>query len=225
VHPILAELLAPARCVLCRAPAALACAACLASLPLICGPTCARCGRPAGEPVRDCVECRGRRLGFASARAPLAYDGAGRALVHALKDGGARALADLAAALLAMAVPAPAADALTWVPGDPWRTVRRGYHPPALIAERLAARWGLPALPLLRATRLRRSQRGLDPAARRANVRGAFRCPPRARVAPVVVLVDDVYTTGATLSACASALRRGGARRVEGLALARAVRG
>jgi predicted amidophosphoribosyltransferase len=76
---------------------------------------------------------------------------------------------------------------------------------------------------VLAAARLRRPQRGLDTAARRRNVRGAF----RARVADVpgaVALVDDVYTTGATLDACARALRAGGAVSIEAFTLARAVR-
>jgi len=68
----------------------------------------------------------------------------------------------------------------------------------------------------------RRPQRGLSPAGRRANVRGAFRA--RSEVSGRVCVVDDVYTTGATLSACGSALRRRGAGEVAALTLARAVR-
>jgi competence protein ComFC len=221
--PGLLDLLAPPRCAVCGSPGPLVCASCLGALPLLDGAACARCGKPTERPLPRCVECRGRRLGFDRATCAVAHDGAGRGLVHSFKHGGLRGLAAPAAALMAMLIPAPAADLLTWVPADRWRELLRGYHPPRLIALELSARWGIPAVPLLEPARLRRSQRGLDPAARRANVRSAFRC--RAAVSGAVALVDDVYTTGATLSACAVELRRAGARAVDGLCFARAVRG
>jgi competence protein ComFC len=218
----LTDLLAPPRCALCADPGPLACPRCLAALPLLAGPACARCGKPSAEPVRDCRECRGRRLGFSSAVAAVAYEGAGRDLVHRLKEGGLRALAAPAAGVVALLVPAPPVAALTWVPPDPWRELWRGYHPPRLLAEALAARWRLPARPLLDTARARRPQRGLSPPERAANVRGAFRA--LGRPPPAVAVVDDVYTTGATLSACARALRAAGAREVRAVTLARAVR-
>jgi predicted amidophosphoribosyltransferase len=215
------DLIVPPRCALCLTPGPLACAACLAAVPLLAGPRCARCGRPTVLDVRACRECRGRRLGFATARAAIAYEGAGRDLVHRLKAGGLASLAVPAAGLVAAALDSPAAAAVTWVPPDPWREVLRGYHPPRLLAAELASRWSLPAAPMLRATGPRRPQRGLDRRARRANVRGAFAA--RGRVPSRVVLVDDVFTTGATLSAAATALRAAGARQVHAVTLARAV--
>jgi predicted amidophosphoribosyltransferase len=92
------------------------------------------------------------------------------------------------------------------------------------VAREAARRWGIPAVDLLEPARLRRPQRGLDPAARRRNVRGAFRVRRAATVPTAVALVDDVYTTGATLDACARALRDAGAEVVDGFTLARAVR-
>lgn len=187
------------------------------------GPECARCGKPTAEPVADCRECQGRRLGFDTAVAALAYEGGGRDLVVRFKDAGLRGLAELAAGVIATVVRRPECDVVTWVPADRWRTVHRGYHPAQLLAVALALRWQLPAQPLLRAAPIRRPQRGLDHAARRRNVRGAFR--PRGTVAGQrVVLVDDVYTTGATLSACGTALRRGEAGAVTAVSLARVVR-
>jgi predicted amidophosphoribosyltransferase len=112
---------------------------------------------------------------------------------------------------------------VTFVPPDGERSAKRGHHPAERLAEELATRWELPAEPLLgRARRAEQRQRGLTLAARRRNVRGAFR--PVARAPPAVVLVDDVYTSGATVNAAASALRRAGARRVEVVTFARAVR-
>jgi predicted amidophosphoribosyltransferase len=175
-------------------------------------------------PVGECRECCGRRLGFQRAAAVVAYEGGGRELVRQLKSGRRRAVAVPGGAAIATLLAAGESEAVCWVPGDWWRTIQRGCHPAELLAREVARRWRVPALDLLEPARLRRPQRGLDTAARRRNVRGAFR-PRRAVEVPAsVALIDDVYTTGATLDACARALRDGGAVVVEAFTLARAVR-
>lgn len=219
----LLDLIVPARCALCGRGPAPVCPACLAALPLLGGPACARCGKPTAAAVADCRECRGRRLGFDAARAAVAFEGRGRDLVLRFKEAGLRGLACPAAGVIATVVPRPECDVVTWVPADRWRTIQRGYHPAQALAVRLAQRWGLPAQPLLRAAPVRRPQRGLDHAARRRNVRGAFK-PLCALSGQRVTVVDDVFTTGATLSACGAALRRGGAGAVAAVSLARVVR-
>ncbi|MDQ3876494.1 MAG: ComF family protein, partial [Actinomycetota bacterium] len=150
------------------------------------------------------------------------YDAAARALVGAWKERGLRRVAPLAAELVAETLPAPAARVVTFVPPDRDRTLSRGHHPAERLAFELAGHWRLELGALLRRTGSSLRQRGLPLAERRRNVRGAFH--PATTVPPRVILVDDVYTTGATASAAASALRRGGARRVEVITLARAVR-
>jgi predicted amidophosphoribosyltransferase len=219
----LLDLLIPARCALCRRGADPVCPACLAALPVLGGPGCARCGKPTAAPVADCRECRGRRLGFDTAAAALAFEGRGRDLVLRFKDAGLRGLSEPAAGLVATIVPRPECDLVTWVPADRWRTIKRGYHPPQVLAENLARRWGVPARALLGAAPMRRPQRGLDHAARRRNVRDAFR-PLAALAGDRIAVVDDVFTTGATLSACGTALRGAGAGSVAALSLARVVR-
>lgn len=221
---LILDIVLPPRCALCPSPDEPLCGSCLAQLPYLAGPSCGRCGRPTAIPVGECRECAGRRLAFEQAAAAVAYEGGGRTLVAHLKSGRRRALAVPAGAVVATLLDARSCEAVCWVPGDRWRTIRRGCHPAELLAREAARRWGLPAVDLLEPARLRRPQRGLDPAARRRNVRGAFRVRRAAAVPGVVAIVDDVYTTGATLDACARALRDTGARAVRGFTLARAVR-
>jgi len=133
-----------------------------------------------------------------------------------------RGIAGLAAELVVEAVPRPEADALVFVPPDASRRLQRGHHPAEGLADRLGRRWELPVLPLVERASAGRRQRGLTLAERRKNVAGVFGA--RGRAPPRIVLVDDIYTSGATASAVGSALRSAGARRVEVVTLARAVR-
>jgi ComF family protein len=216
------HLLLPERCLGCGRPGPQACAPCLAALPRLAPPLCERCGAPTAWPVARCSECAGRRLAFAGARAAVAYAEGVRRIVGAWKERGLRRLAGPLADLVAGVLPAPDVEALCPLPPDRERTLRRGHHPAAALAAELARRWQLPLAPLLVRRHASRRQRGLTLAARRRNVAGAFvlLAPPPRRV----LLVDDVYTTGATVDAAARALRHGGARRVEVVTLARAVR-
>jgi predicted amidophosphoribosyltransferase len=198
------------------------CEPCLAGLRRLSGPRCARCRTPTAWPVARCRECQGRRLAFASARSAVAYDAAAKALVSAWKERGLRGLAEDAGVLVAEVVPRPRAYTITYVPPDADRALERGHHPAERLAQALEPRWQLPVVPLLERTRPARPQRGLGLAERRANVRGGFRAVGGAPTR--VVLVDDVYTSGATVAAAASALRTGGARQVDVITFARAVR-
>jgi predicted amidophosphoribosyltransferase len=214
------DLLLPQRCVVCGRGGRQLCAGCREQLQRIEPPLCARCGAPTAWPVERCRECAGRRLGFASARAAVGYDAAARRFVHAWKERGLRRLAAEAAQLVVERLPAPGVDALTFVPADRGRRLERGHNPAERLALELAVAWELPCLPLLERTRGGR-QRGSS-AAERRTVRGSFRAK---RAAPrKVAVIDDVYTTGATAAAAATALRAAGARRVEAIAFARALR-
>jgi predicted amidophosphoribosyltransferase len=216
------QLLLPERCAVCERPGEALCGACRDTLVRLSPPVCGRCGSPGAWPVRRCAECSGRRLAFARARSAIVYDERARTLVRSWKEHGRRRLAAEAAALVAEIVAPPAADVLTHVPGDPARALERGDVPPRALATALGLQWAVPTAELLRRTRALPRQRGLTLADRRRNVRGTVAAvgeSPRR-----VCLIDDVYTTGATADACASALRRAGARHVEVVTLARAVR-
>jgi predicted amidophosphoribosyltransferase len=216
------NLLLPAKCVVCALGGEQLCEACRESLPLLRSPCCERCGTPAVWPVPRCRECSGRRLAFASARAAVEYDDSVRRFVSAWKERGLRRLAAEAAELVVGAVPPPRVAMLAFVPPDRERVLRRGHHPAERLAHELGVRWSLPVLPLLAWTRAIPHQRGLSRADRRRNVAGAF--APAATAPSRVGLVDDVYTSGATANAAASALRKGGACRVDVVTFARVVR-
>ena len=198
------------------------CGACRGGLPRVPAPVCERCGAPTAWPVARCRECAGRRLAFASARSALVYDGLVRSLVAAWKERGLRGLAAFAGDLTAEAVARPHVDALTPVPADGDRGLRRGHQPAGALARELGRRWDIPVEVHLRRARGGPRQRGLSLADRRRNVADAFvagASPPRR-----VALVDDVYTSGATAAAAAQALRRAGAHRVDVVTFARALR-
>jgi ComF family protein len=115
-------------------------------------------------------------------------------------------------------------DAILPVPLHPKRQAERGYNQSALLARRLGRVVALPVREdVLRRVRSTPPQVGLDRAKRRENVAGAFACPPDhpALVGKTLLLVDDVCTVGATLAACAEALRAAGAREVWALTVAR----
>jgi predicted amidophosphoribosyltransferase len=215
------DLLLPQRCLVCGCGGEQLCRPCRDRLRRLEPPLCERCGAPVAWPVRRCRECAGRRLAFASARAAVVYDERVRLLVAGWKERGLRRLADVAADLVAGQLPRPAVALVTFVPADPDRRLWRGHHPAERLAHAVARRWELPCAGLLARTPGKR-QRGRSVAERRRNVSGAFHAvaPSPARV----LLVDDVYTTGSTATAAASALRAVGARQVEVVTFARTLR-
>ena len=219
---VLLDLLLPSRCVVCGVDGAALCGTCGAALERLGAPLCERCGAPTAWPVERCRECSGRRIAFARARAAVAYDDSAKRLVGAWKERGQRTLAQIAAEIVEGVVPRPSAYTITFVPADHDRMLRRGHNPAQRLAVELGSRWELPVVGLLRRAPGVGPQRGLTLADRRRNVRGVFRASGAAP--STVVLVDDVYTSGATVSSAASALRKAGARRVEVITFARAVR-
>jgi ComF family protein len=151
------------------------------------------------------------------------YDGAIRQLVHALKYDGRRSLARPIAAIMRARGEAvlEGAAAVVPVPLHWRRRLTRGFNQAADLARHL----GPPSVAALRRIRATPTQTGLHRADRRRNVRGAFACTRAAAGlrGRAVVLVDDVSTTGATLEACARALKAAGVREVRALTAGRAV--
>ena len=140
-----------------------------------------------------------------TAPSAVSYDEGVRTLVTAWKERGLRRLAELAAERVALRIERPGVTALTFVPPDRERRLKRGHHPAELLAHELGRIWELPVEPLIARSRSGLRQRGLTLAERRRNVRGAFGATERAPAR--LGLIDDVYTSGATANAAASALR------------------
>ncbi|HEU0100497.1 MAG TPA: ComF family protein [Allosphingosinicella sp.] len=208
------------------------CIDCWRSLVFLGEPCCARCGLPfeyAGADEAWCAGCLAEPPPFDRMRAAVAYGDVSRDVALRLKYSGRPGLAETLAHFMVRHVPAGEAGALLVpVPLHRWRIWRRGYNQAALIASALSSRTGLPAeLAILRRTRATPPLRGLGRRERSLAVRGAFRVAPEARNVVAgrrILLVDDVYTSGATASACARALKRSGAASVEILCWARVVR-
>ena len=156
------------------------------------------------------------------ARAVGPYEGALREIVHALKYDARRSLAAPIAALMRRhgADILDGADCVVPVTLHPSRRRERGFNQAVDLARHL----GLPDVPALRRVRATRTQTGLPAAQRHRNVRAAFSMSGgRGLTGAIVVLVDDVCTTGATLEACAAVLKRAGVREVRALTAARVV--
>ena len=172
--------------------------------------------------MSECRECARRRLAFTRARAAVAYGGPAGALVRAWKERGLRRVSGLAAELVCAHVDRPAGDVITPIPPEPVRQLGRGQHPAEGLAAELARRWGLAPAELLTRRGARVRQTGLR--LRRAASEHPRRVRRFAWLPRAVVLVDDVYTTGATASAAAAALRHAGASEVVVVTFARTTR-
>ena len=236
------DLLFPPLCLVCGQPGAAdrpsLCDACWRSIVRLGPPWCALCGRPfwildaAGArldghaPADLCGACRRHRPAFTYGRSATLYGGAVREALHAFKFSGKTALAAPLGDLLhdACALGLPLAPHLVVpVPLHRGRERERGFNQAALLAGRVARRLGAPvATRVLCRVRSTRAQADLSGVERRTNVRGAFAVRDRAVLAERhVLLVDDVLTTGATVSECARVLIDAGALTVGALTVAR----
>jgi predicted amidophosphoribosyltransferase len=168
--------------------------------------------------------CPARAAPFDAAWSAVAYEGSARDVMHALKFSAARPLADVMAAQIAANAPAdllPDGAAIVPVPPHPARLRKRGYDPAGLLARALARRTGIPLVSALRRSASDSRQLG---ASRDERLRaGRLELTPRGPAPKLAILIDDVHTTGATLSACAAALRSAGATRIHALTWTRAL--
>lgn len=228
----LSDILMPPVCLVCRTPLCdhdALCAPCWSQIDFIRAPLCDRLGMPLPFDIGGTMVSAAAAADpppYDRARAVAAHSGAMRTLVHGLKFQDRHDMGRLLGKWLVEAGRELIADAevVVPVPLARRRLLLRRFNQAAVLAREVAHRTGLAYEPLLLArARATASQVGLSRSQRQKNVAGAFVVPPRhgARVAGRnILLIDDVITTGSTVSACAQSLRRAGAARIDVLALA-----
>lgn len=221
-NPIL-DLLMPPRCGGCRTVGTWLCESCRSRIRRLEEPLCRRCGVELPSARDDCG-CRNRLKALTRLRSAVAYEGPIEQAVHRFKYQGWRLVAEPLAVLLAerIVVEGLAAGYVVAVPLHRDRQRQRGFNQSELLARQLKKQLALKAPPgqLVR-TRPTPPQVGHDRRWRLENVKDAFRWRGGALQGQSILLVDDVATTGATLDACASALREVGSGPVIGVSVAR----
>jgi len=203
------------------------CAECWRQVAFLGDSGCEACGLPLeGTDAGTCAACLARPPRIARTRAAVAYDDISRRLVLALKYSRKVALARTMARYMAPLVQAGEDRLLVPVPLHRGRLWQRGFNQSLIIARALSKRTGVAVAPaLLARTRRTPPLKGMSAQQRRRTVAAAFKVrDPAAIDGRIIVLVDDVLTTGATAEACARALRRAGAARVELISWARVLR-
>ena len=232
--PALSSLFYPATCVVCSGAVdrrEYLCESCRQRAPRIAAPFCAKCSEPFPGAITQtfsCANCEHRTLHFDSAVAAYRSRGLVRKLVHEFKYGRLRYLRHPLVAWLGETMNDPRLrgrrfDLIVPVPLHPARERERGFNQAALLAELLARRIALPVRPVLERIRYTTTQTAYDRAERMENLRDAFRLRKNRDVRGLhVLLIDDVLTTGSTLSECARVLKKAGAVSVYAATAARA---
>ena len=220
------DLLFPKRCVGCGKEGDFICSTCSRLIPRIMPPLCPKCGRPQPNSVL-CPSCVGWRAEIDGIRSPFRFDGVMRQAIHQLKYRNLRALVEPLAKLLndyLITNPMPG-EVLVPVPLHQKRLRERGYNQSSLLAKELSKLTNLPVVDdcLIRQRHAPPQARTATVDERRNNVAGAFTCRDHRLRGKQVLLTDDVSTSGATLDACAAALKIAGATSVWGLVLAREI--
>lgn len=220
------DFLFPQECVGCGKEKDLICPSCYRNLPRIVPPICPRCGKPqpGGTLCPACIDWQTEIDGI---RTPFRFEGVIRRAIHQLKYKNVRALAEPLSHLLQEYMvenPIPV-EVLVPVPLHPRRLRERGYNQSSLLAHNLSKLINLPVVDdcLVRTRQALPQARTSSVDERRRNVAGAFACHDGRLRDKQILLIDDVATSGATLDACASALKANGATSVWGLVMAREI--
>src|SRR5215471_6758193 len=230
----IASLLYPPSCPICSASVGVReylCTGCEAKLSRIVPPFCAKCSEPFDGAITttfSCANCAHRSLHFDAAVSAYRSRGIVRHVILNFKYGRQIHLRHLVARWLVAAFDDERLrerrfDAIVSVPVHPARQRERGFNQAAVLAQWLSAHLSLPVCPALERIRCTTTQTAFDRSERMQNLRGAFRLRKKLDVRRLrVLLIDDVLTTGSTLSECARALKKAGAQSVHAATAARA---
>ena len=220
------DLLFPCWCLGCGREGSLICDACQLQLAEIKPPLCPRCGMPQASGIL-CAGCFKHRHNIDGVRSVFRFEGVMRQAIHKFKYSNLRAIANPLARLLGdyLITNPVSAEIIVPVPLHSRRLRERGYNQSELLAKELSKISGLPLLKgnLIRQRHNHPQARAVSAAERRRNVAGAFACRRDNLKDRSIMLIDDVATSGATLDACAAALKAAGGGEVWGLTLAREV--
>ena len=221
-----ADFLFPPHCIGCGLDGEFICFRCRSNLHRLLPPICSRCGKPLGQ-EDHCYSCQGLQLELDGIQSPFLFEGIIRNAIHKFKYNNYSTLAFTLALLLAeyWKPVFKEVDIIVPVPLHSRRLRARGYNQAALLAQELGGLINLPVENeiLFRVQNSSAQVKASNAEIRRKNVMGAFDCHSRTLEGKNVLLIDDVCTTGATLNACATALKRNGIISVWGLTLAREI--
>ena len=216
------DLLFPPICVGCRRIGRWVCDRCWQGTSWLLAHRCAGCGQSFADGVCSCQ--RNPRHAVDELCVVATFDGTAREAVHALKYEGRHAISGMMGRVMALAAQNVNADVVAGVPLHARRRRERGYDQADMLARSIARHLGRPHEVALKRIRYTTQQTRLDAPARQRNVEAAFRAR-HDMSGRVVLLVDDVYTTGATMREAARSLKVAGATRVVGVVFARAALG
>lgn len=190
------------------------CADCASKMPFIRGNYCVCCGAPISGEGEYCLRCQRSRGSFDINRSPLEYDGPAKDLIYALKFGKKKYIARTLAAMMAdtFIEHGMEADIVVCVPMTDKELKKRGFNQSELLAKDVANRLNMPFLPALVKLKETSQQKQLSGEERANNLQGAFECVFRQVKNRRILLIDDVFTTGATANECAKTLINAGAR-------------
>ncbi len=234
VFDAVASLLYPPVCAICATPTAAGkylCDECDAKTTPIVPPFCSVCSEPFFGAISDvftCANCAHRKIYFDAAVAVFRSRGIVRRVIHDFKYGRQVHLRHIVAGWLDEAMRDPRLcgrhfDLMVPVPLHPTRQRERGFNQAAILAEMLSHRHSIPVRPFLERIRYTTTQTAFDRAERMENLHNAFRLRRNANVRDLrVLLIDDVLTTGSTLSECSRILKKAGAFSVHAATAARA---
>lgn len=192
------------------------CSECIANLPFVKGHICLNCGMPLDDESDYCNRCQNQKSSFVKNRSPLVYDGEVKRMIHKLKFGKKKYIAQTLGALMADKYLESGMDSeiIVFVPMTESELKKRGFNQAELLAMEVGRRLDIPVLPALVKIKDTSQQKELKGKDRASNLEGAFACLFEQVKGRKILLVDDVFTTGATANECANTLLKAKAREV-----------